>query len=116
MEWIEAQQITNRLTQTQNKDTAPIRRYGTDFVNLEEMEIEEVDYLLFADEIKRLQMGEDPRFYGISSGATLVKKAMDFKGAFTGEPVSIPFGRSQPPQIWEDHAVRFHGFYLAAFV
>jgi hypothetical protein len=66
------------------------------------LESEEAADLIFAEGITGQNAGNDPIFFGPSSDATLIKKAIEMKSAFVGKPVGIPDDISS-------HRVRDHG-------
>jgi hypothetical protein len=103
--YIEALQISNRQTQTDIRAGNAFWRVGSDVVNLKELDDEESDNLAFAQKLHVLSPGEDPIYYGPSSGAALIKNAMEYKSTFAESSLDIPVPRQDRFQS-DDFEVR----------
>lgn len=107
-QYLEAQQIHScmHLNQDLSELKGAIRRYGTDFVNLQDMEREEEEHL--ATEIRDAFFKDDEkRFFGQSSDAMLLKTARDLKTAYHGR-VFPPGTAVRRPGFWKENPVS-HG-------
>jgi hypothetical protein len=83
-----------------------IRRVGTDIVDFRHLDSEEIDDLVFAREMEELHNETVQTFMGPSSGAALVKKAIELKSAFTGKQIGLPKSNLSQPHVLNQFAVR----------
>jgi hypothetical protein len=89
--------------------TVMIRRYGTEFVDPTDLGQEEDDHSGLIDEFKRLSVRpDDVRFFGRSSGAMLIKAAIDLKqqvsGTHTASFEDFPLAMRRP-EFWSHYTV-----------
>jgi hypothetical protein len=103
---LEALQIARHDLQALTTAGGSVRRVGSDLVNFSDLDSEEIDVLAFAEEMKGLQTDKSQAFIGSSSGAALVKQAIELKSAFTGKPFNLPNHHLHQSQSFKEFAVR----------
>jgi hypothetical protein len=96
---VEALQLAQHDLQTFMMAGGSIRRVGTDIVDFRHLDSEEIDDLTFAMEIEELHNEKAQTFMGSSSSATLIKKAIELKIAFTGKQIGLPKSYMRRPQF-----------------
>jgi hypothetical protein len=101
-ELIDALRNADMNQQTSMGPGGSFRRVGTDIVDLRDLEHQEMENLTFAKELRGSTSNQQALFYGSSSNAPLIKKALEYKTAFTGRSTPTPSAHSQRTQEWEE--------------
>jgi hypothetical protein len=83
-----------------------VRQVGTEIVDFRHLDSEEIDHLVFAREMEELHNEKVQTFLGSSSGAALVKKAVELKSAFTGKQIGLSKSNLSQPHVLNQFAVR----------
>jgi hypothetical protein len=110
--FVEGHQISSCWRQESTISGHSILRFGTDIIDLKEIQNAESDCLDFATQLDPSNHNR-PLFHGASSPAILVKKALEYKSAFADSPVRGPTFRDLRLHPWEITAVRDTDTFLA---
>jgi hypothetical protein len=106
-QYIEAYQITSGQPLLPRANNDFIRRYGSDLVNIKEMEHGEDALLSMLQNSSSPDVSERLAFVGSSSASSFIKQTTDFNGA-AGEKCVRFLDFLKPAGVWEVHAVSEH--------
>jgi hypothetical protein len=103
--YVEGHLSSNYWRHKRAKFAYDIMRYGTDLIDLKELQSNESDGLNFAFELDP-SCNDHPLFHGVSSPATIIKQATEYKSTYLDRPVRGPSFCAPKLHSWEKAAVR----------